>query len=425
MASAISIRETRDRVEKRAALVTASPTSPAAHRLLSLDAFRGLTIIAMILVNNPGTLERDETYWPLKHAVWRHPTPTDLIYPTFLFIVGMSLAYSLRKHQKNERPGSRPQSAASTRNKAPIEPTVYWRIARRTVILVGLGIFMEFFSHSVNYLVGNRPDMAWSTIRFPGILQRIGLVYSATALIALHIRPGRQATLAVIILLGHGALLTWAPNPRDVQANLSPEGNVARLVDRAIIPDSHLFTQATEDPTDPENLLGTLPAIVNALVGYWTGLAIQRQGVNWRLVLVLMVCSAALLLAALAWNQVLPINKRIWTSSFVLLSSGVSMLGAALCLLMFDVWNWRRLARPFVCAGVNAIFIFVATGLLDRVLLRVGPSDASARAWIFNELYSSWISNPKLASLGFAFTMVAFWWLVVWTMARRGWYVRV
>jgi predicted acyltransferase len=422
MATAVLNREPRNRLESCA---VPAPASPTAQRLLSLDAFRGMTIIAMILVNNPGTLEPDETYWPLKHAAWNNPTPTDLIFPTFLFIVGMSLAYSLRKYRNDEPTQHRSISAASTPSKAPIEPTAYWRIASRTVILIALGIFMEFFGHLVNYLAGNSADLAWNTLRLPGILQRIGLVYCATALMALHIRPRGQAILAATILIGYGALLTWTPNPHDVQANFSPEGNVARLVDRAIIPDNHLFTQATDDPTDPENLLGTLPAIVNALLGYWTGLAVQRCGMNWNTVLILLLCGATCILAALAWNPVLPMNKRNWTSSFVLLSGGVSMLGAALCLAMFDIWKWQRMARPFVISGINAIFVFVGAGLLDRLLLRVGPGDESARAWIFVSFYRSWISDPKVASLCYALTMVAFWWLVVWAMARRGWYVRV
>ena len=286
--------------------------------------------------------------------------------------MGTSLAYSLRKYRDDEPANS--LSASTKRKKTKIEPSLYWRIASRSLILIGLGIFMAFFGHLVNYLVGNREDLALGTVRFPGILQRIGLVYCAIALIALHIRPRGQVILAVTILFGYWAALTWLPNPHDVQSNFSPEGNIARIVDRAIISDGHLYTQSTDEPTDPENLLGTLPAIVNALLGYWTGLFIQRRGVNWNTVLLLMTCGAACILTALAWNSVLPINKRIWTSSFVLLSGGVSMQGAALCLLAFDLWGWQRPARPFVIAGINAIFIFVATGLLIESCCESAPA---------------------------------------------------
>jgi predicted acyltransferase len=388
-----------------------SPRPVANVRLLSLDALRGLTILAMILVNNPGTTEGDQ-YWPLQHAVWNNPTPTDLIFPTFLFIVGTSLAYSLRKYRAG----------------ATIKPSVYSRIAIRTAVLIGLGVCMAFFSHLVNYLVGNSTSLNLDTVRLPGILQRIGLVYCAVALIALHIRPRGQVTLAGAVLLGYWALLAWLPDPHNVQANYTPEGNLVRVVDRAVLTDGHLFTQSTDDPTDPEGLLSTIPAIVTSLFGYWAGLTIQRRGVNWNTVLWLMACGTVCILFALAWNPLFPINKRMWTSSFVFLAGGVSLQLLALCLLLFDVKRWRQLAWPFAIAGINAIFVFVGSGLVDQLLLRVSPpngADLSARQWLYDTFFHSWVADPKLASLGFAVTVVAFWWLLVYAMARRGWVVRV
>lgn len=423
MASVIVVAESRDRVENRAA--SKSSSQPATtRRLLSLDVFRGLTILAMILVNNPGTRENDQ-YWPLRHADWHIPTPTDLIFPTFLFIVGTSLAYSLRKN-RNDRPAADvSEAAASQREKPRIAPAVYWRIASRTLVLMSLGLFLALSGRLLNYLFGNSSTFALSTLRLPGILQRIGIVYCVTALIVLHVRPRGQMVLAATLLLGYWALLAWLPNPYDTEANFSPEGNLVRAVDRAVFTDNHLWTQATSEPTDPEGILGTLPAVVTALFGYWTGLAIQRRGVNWNTVLLLMACGALCISIALVWNPVLPINKKMWTSSFVFLAGGVSIQLAALCLLVFDVWGWRRLAWPFQIAGINAIFVFVATGLLDRFLLRMPVGDLPARQWLYDELFHSWIADPKLASLGFALTMVAFWWLVLWGMSRRGWSISV
>jgi predicted acyltransferase len=264
-------------------------------------------------------------------------------------------------------------------------------------------------------------------VRLPGILQRIGLVYCAVALIALHIRPRGQVILATAVLLGYWAMLTWLPNPHDVQANYSPEGNLVRVVDRTVFTDGHLFTQSTDDPTDPEGLLSTLPAIVTALFGYWAGLAIQRRGANWNTVLWLLACGAVCILFALAWHPLFPINKRLWTSNFVFLAGGVSLQLLALCLLIFDVRGWRQFARPFEIAGVNAIFVFVGTGLVDRLLLRISAPDGdiSARQWLYDAFFYSWIPDPKLASLGYALTMVAAWWLLVYAMARRGWSIRV
>jgi predicted acyltransferase len=389
----------------------ASPRQIARERLLSLDAFRGLTILAMIVVNNPGTIEADQ-FGALQHAVWNDPTPTDLIFPTFLFIVGVSLAYSLRKSSDGGR----------------TESSIYSRIAVRTVVLIGLGVFMTFFGQLVNYLVGNSTSLNLHTLRLPGILQRIGLVYCAVALMALHIRPRGQVIFAVVVLFGYWALLAWLPNPHNAQANFSPEGNLVRVVDRAVLTDAHLFTQSTDDPTDPEGLLSTIPAIVTSLFGYWAGLAIQRRGANGNTVLWLMGCGCVCILFALAWNPLFPINKRMWTSSFVLLAGGVSLQLFALCLLLFDVKGWRHLAWPFAIAGINAIFVFVGTGLVDRLLLRVSPptgADISARQWLYDAFFQSWIADPKLASLGFAFTTLALWWLLLYAMARRGWVFRV
>jgi predicted acyltransferase len=408
MASATLQTESVSSAKRR---TTAAPRKIAKTRLLSLDALRGLTILAMILVNNPGTTERDQ-YWPLQHAEWNNPTPTDLIFPTFLFIVGTSLAYSLRKY----------------RDENSLEASVYSRIFTRTAVLIALGVFMAFFSHLVNYLAGNSSSLNLDTVRLPGILQRIGLVYCATALIALHVRPRGQVLLAALVLFGYWALLAWLPNPNSVAANYSPEGNLVRLVDRTVLTDGHLFTQSTDDPTDPEGLLSTVPAIVTALFGYWAGLAIQRRGANWNTVLWLMACGAVCILLALVWHSVFPINKRLWTSSFVFLAGGVSLQLLALCLLIFDVKGWRQLAWPFEIAGINAIFVFVGTGLVDRLLLRL-PSpvndDISARQWLYDAVFHSWIPDPKLASLGYALAMVAIWWLLLCAMARRGWTIRV
>lgn len=255
-------------------------------------------ILRAVLVNNPGTIERDQ-YWPLQHAVWNNPTPTDLIFPAFLFIVGTSLAYPLRKYRDGPR----------------IISSVYTRIAVRTAMLIGLGVGMALFGPLVNYLVGNSTSLHLHTVRLPGILQRIGLVYCAVAVMALHIRPRGQVIFAAVVLLGYWALVAWLPDPHNAQGSFTPEGNLVRVVDRAVLIDAHMFTQSTDDPTDPEGLLGTIPAIVTALFGYWAGLTIQRRGANWNTVVWLLACGVVCILFALAWNPLFPINKRMWTAA--------------------------------------------------------------------------------------------------------------
>jgi predicted acyltransferase len=357
----------------------------------------------MILVNNPGSW--GDQYWPLAHAEWHGWTPTDLIFPFFLFIVGTALAYSLRRFRDGER----------------IRPAVYWRIVRRTALLMFLGWFPYLLLQTIAAVQGESFDL--SEMRLPGVLVRIAIVYFFTSLIVLHIPLRGQIVLGIVLLLGYWAALAFLPSFGEYERNLSHEGNVVGWVDRAVLGPNHMYSG--DRVTDPEGLLSTLPAIVTALLGYWTGLFIQRRGLNYEMVLLLLGCGAICVEVALLWNVALPINKKIWTSSYVLLSGGLAMQLLAGCLLKFDIWGWRRLARPFEVVGVNAIFVFVASGLLSIGLSKWMIQGMTAKAWIYSNLFTSWLTDPKLASLAFALAIVAFWWLVCWILWRRGWTIRV
>jgi len=371
-------------------------------RLLSLDVFRGLTIMAMILVNNPGG---EPVFWPLDHAEWHGWTPTDLIFPFFLFIVGTALAYSLRKY----------------RDGAHIAPSVYWRIARRTALLIFLGWMPTLLLKTIHAFHGETFDLA--NLRIFGVLVRIALVYFFTSLIVLHVPLRAQIVLAVVILLGYWATLAFLPNPHHYESNLSRKGNVVGLVDRNVIGTKHMWSG---DPiTDPEGMLSTLPAIVTALLGYWAGLFIQRRGVNYHMVAMLAICGLVLAAVGQGWHFAFPINKKLWTSSFVLLTAGLAMMVLAGCLLKFDIWGWRRLARPWEIVGINAIFVFVGSGLLAILLRDMRIEGKSGHAWLYQHLFTSWITDPRIASLGYALMIVAFWWLVCWIMSRFGWSIRV
>jgi predicted acyltransferase len=386
---------------------TTTATPAASQRLLSLDVFRGLTILGMILVNNPGSWSH--MYWPLGHADWHGWTPTDLIFPFFLFIVGTSLAYSLRKY----------------RDGATISSAVYWRIVRRTATLFLLGLGLGLFGKLCGIWFGGEDSLHLDELRIPGVLQRIALVYFAASMIALYASRRVQAVIAAVLLLGYWALLAWLPPAQSPAARLSPKGNVVRVVDRALLNDGHLYTKATSAPTDPEGLLSTLPAIVTAILGYWTGLAIQRRGCNWRTVALLFVGGLAIAVAGLAWHETLPINKKLWTSSFVLLTGGLAISSLAVCLAVFDVAGMRRLGRPFEIVGVNAIFVFVGSSLLARLLASTHVGEQTTKDWLYQKLFTDHIADAKLASLSFALATIACWWIVLWVMARRGWSVRV
>lgn len=388
------------------------------QRLLSLDAFRGMTIIGMVLVNNPGTWAAGQRYAPLDHAPWHGWTPTDWIFPLFLFIMGTSLAYSMKKYREG----------------AATDPAVYVRIIRRTILLFALGLFSVLFGRTLAMIFDDADGLHFETWRILGVLQRIALVYLAASLIVLHTGLRSQAVIILALLLGYWALLGWLPAGSDYETRLSPEGNIVRVVDLKVLGAEHMYTQAKSEKTEPEGLLSTLPAIVNTLLGYWVGLAIQRRGANWGTVRWLVVAGLVVAAIGLAWGMVFPINKKLWTSSFVLLTSGVGMTGLGLCLGLFDVAGYRKLARPFEIVGINAIFIFVGSGLLSQLLgaieLKIAGADGnadaiSAKGWIYKELFTDHISDPKLASFMFAAATVAFWWIILWGMARRGWSVRV
>src|SRR6478609_5192676 len=265
-------------------LTQTTSTAPA-QRLLSLDIFRGLTIAGMLLVNNPG---RGKVYAPLDHAEWHGWTPTDLIFPFFLFIVGTSISNSFRKYRNGEQ----------------VDAAVYWRIIRRTATLVFLGWMPTLLLKSIAYFHDSTPfDL--SNLRIFGVLVRIAIVYFFASLIVLNIPLRAQVALAAVILLGYWATLGFLPDRHNYWRNLSNEHNVTVVFDRALIGDKHMYHG--DPPTEPEGFLSTFPAIVTALMGYWTGLFIQRREVNYDTVMKLMIYG--LLVAAIgeAWHFAFPI----------------------------------------------------------------------------------------------------------------------
>jgi predicted acyltransferase len=371
-----------------------------------------MTILGMILVNNPG--DWGHLYGPVAHADWHGWTPTDLIFPFFLFIVGTAMAYALRKYRLG----------------ASLDRGVYVRILRRTALLLLLGLLLNSAGGWMGLLVGKSPAIEWSTLRLPGVLQRIALAYLLGSLLVLHTSLRTQGVVAVAILLGYWGLLARFPSPTDYEANLSATSNVVRSIDIAVLGTNHMYTQSTSEPTEPEGLLSTLPAVVNVLLGYWVGLWTQRCPIDRRLCWQLFVAGLLVAVLGLIWDQVLPINKKIWTSSFVLLTGGLATSGLAICLATFDAAGWSRLARPWEIVGQNAIFAFVASGLVGRLLtlIELTRADGSAvtlKQWVFDHWFTSWISPPELASLAFAVVTVGIWWAILAGMARFGWTLRV
>ena len=350
-------------------------------RFASVDALRGLTVAAMLLVNTPG--DWSHVYAPLLHAEWHGLTPTDLVFPFFLFIVGVSIAL-----------GVVPRREAGT-PPAVLRRAVLWRAAK----IVALGLAL----HVLAFWLLDRPSFRpW------GVLQRIGICFAVAGLLALYVRPRTQWAVVVMVLVGYWALM--AP------CGYAPYTHLAARVDTALFgPWLYQWDAVLGRGQDPEGLLSTLPAVATTLLGVRAGAWLRQGDVR-------KVCLGGViaLLVGLPWALVFPLNKALWTSSFVLVTAGFAMLALALAHVLVDRRGWPALGRRF---GVNAIAAYVGAAGMTYVLLAVG-----GMAFLYERGFAGWMTpvfGPYVPSLAFALAFVGLWWLVVREMDRRGWYLKV
>ncbi|MBW3630053.1 MAG: DUF1624 domain-containing protein [Gemmatimonadetes bacterium] len=371
--------------------------APAATgRLHSLDVFRGMTIAAMLLVNNPGTW--DAVYPPLRHAVWHGWTPTDLIFPFFLFIVGVSMTFSFSKLQ--ERGDGRGE--------------ILWKSTKRAAILFLLGLVLASYPW-IGY--------DYSHLRIPGVLQRIALAFLAASGFVLWLGWRGRVVAVGALLLGYWALMSWVPVPGVGAGVLEPGKDVGALVDRAVFGTDHLW--ASSRTWDPEGLLGTFPAIATTLLGVFVGEWLRSRRSPGVIARGLLIAGAVGVLVGLLWDQAFPINKALWTSSFVVFTAGMATLALAVCYWIVDVEGYRRWALPFVVFGVNAIAAYFLSGLMAREIGMPRLSGAgTVKGWIFENAYASWLS-PINASLVFGLSFVLFWMGVMWVFYRKGVFIKV
>ncbi len=348
------------------------------NRLTSLDAFRGITIAGMILVNNPGSWSH--IYSPLGHASWHGWTPTDLIFPFFLFIVGVAITLSQKKQlSQHDR------------------KYLYLKILRRTLIIFALGIVLNAI-----------PISRIPHLRIPGVLQRIAIVYGISAVIAMNTNFKVQAWITAGILLLYWGLMKLIPVPGYGAGDLSVEGNLAAFVD------SHLLHGHMWKATwDPEGILSTIPAVATALSGILTGHLLQMKKERSEIAGWMFVIGWMAIVVGLFWSIVFPINKSLWTSSYVVFTSGAALQFLGFCYWLIDVKGIQKWAYPAIVYGMNAIAVFVLSGLLAKFLAYTkltGPdgNPISLQNWIYNNIFASWAS-PINASLLFAIVTVLFW----------------
>ena len=373
-------------------------------RLLSLDVFRGLTVAAMILVNNPGSWST--IYAPLKHAEWNGCTPTDLIFPFFLFIVGVSISYAL---------GSKKDNTSQSK--------LLFTALKRALILFGLGLFLNLFPK-----VFIDPIEALSTVRIPGVLQRIAIVFFVTALIFIKTNQKTQIRLFFGILIAYWALMTLVPVPAIGYANLEKETNLGAWLDRTILTEAHLWKSAKT--WDPEGILSTLPAVATGLFGVLIGTWLRRKDreesvkISWMFSIGILA-----VILGLIWDLFFPINKALWTSSFVLYAGGLATIGLALCYWLIDVQGYKKGTTPFVVYGVNAITVFFLSGLIPRILTMItvtmpDGTPVNSRIWMYETFYTPYFT-PVNASLAGAITFILIWLAILWWMFKRKIIVKV
>jgi predicted acyltransferase len=376
-------------------------TQPAlTSRLLSLDVFRGLTVMGMTVVNNPG--DWGHIYPPLEHAEWNGCTPTDLVFPFFLFIVGVSIAYAL---------------AGAKRTDAPLGPVVA-RIARRAAILFGLGVLTSLYPH-----------FDFSSVRIMGVLQRIALVYFGCSCLYLVTGWRTQLALLVGVLASYAVLMQLVPVPGFGPANLEPTTNLGAWVDRTILGEHHLWPHSRT--WDPEGLLGTLPALGTGLLGMLAG-----QWLRWPSPTPLSkpagLAVAGIVAAALGliWSNWFPINKALWTSSYVLFAGGLALLVLAALYWVCDVRGYRSWSKPVLAFGVNAIAVFFFSAILSRTFSLVqlpGPtgSPVGFSEWLYQWGIKPFFTDPRNASVAGAVVCLLIWLAVMSYLQRRNWVWKV
>lgn len=374
-------------------------TSP--QRLISLDVFRGLTIGAMVLVNNPGTWSA--VYPPLEHAKWHGWTFTDTIFPFFIFIMGIAIPIALEKRKAAGQVGG----------------GLYLKLLQRTASLFGLGLFLAIFPF-YNWMKGEWIDIG--TLRIMGVLQRLALCYFFASVLFLWFKPRGLLIAAFVLLLGYWALMEWGGN-----GDLSVEGNFSGAVDRVIL-GPHMWKGSKF--YDPEGLLSTLPAIATCIFGVLTGQLIASTKSAEGKVAEMFVWGFALLALGWMWSAFFPINKGLWTSSYSVFMSGLAMCVLAACYWIIDIKGWKQWTGPTVVFGVNALALFVGTGMLGR-LLNMVPGGASSDGKLLSlktAIYESFfapLAAPMSASLMFAVCFIGLWWVLMWLLYRKQIFIKV
>jgi predicted acyltransferase len=364
------------------------------QRLASLDAFRGITIAGMILVNNPGSWEY--VYPPLRHAQWHGWTPTDLVFPFFVFIVGASIALALSRRIAK---GSRTSE-------------LYVKILKRSAIIFALGLLLRLI-----------PRFDFTTMRIPGVLQRIALCYLFAALLYLHSGPKGRIAWAFGALMVYWLIMKYVPVPGYGAGVLDYQGNLCSYIDFKLMA-GHLY----KPEFDPEGILSTLPAIASAVLGTLAGDWLRTSKRVLVKTVGLVGAGIVLVVAGLALHPYFPINKQLWTSTFVVFTAGAALLLLAACYLVIDGLEWKKWATPFYIFGTNAIAAYVGSGLMVKLLALVKVSSGGEKVgiltWVYGDAFVPWAGNLN-GSLAYAIAYVLFWLVLMLPLYRKKIFIKI
>ncbi|MGM0933686.1 MAG: acyltransferase family protein [Bacteroidota bacterium] len=374
-------------------------TTLKSQRYFALDILRGMTIALMILVNTPGSWSH--IYAPFRHAAWHGFTPTDLVFPAFLFVVGNAMSFSLKKYE------------------AKSEQHFLKKVLKRSLLIFAIGLFLSAFPFV--YRTGGELALKdLSNMRIMGVLQRIALCYLFASLIIHYFKLKKSLIIGAIILLGYWAIMWFfgdAPDPYGLKTN------AALKFDRMIFAEENLY-KGFGFPFDPEGLLSTLPAIVNVIFGYAAGVFIQKSGNNLKTVLKLAIAAVVFIGIALLWDIYFPINKGIWTSSFVMYSTGWTLLLLSALIGIIEVAGFKKWTYFFEAFGKNPLFIFVMSGLVVMLMNIIYINGRALKPLLYEKFYLSWL-NDYNASLLFAISYMVLMWLLGYWLDKRKIYIKV
>jgi predicted acyltransferase len=365
------------------------------NRLVSLDIFRGLTVVFMIIVNTPGSWKY--VYTPLKHASWHGCTPTDLVFPFFLFIVGVSTYYSLKKY------GSQINSSS------------VFRIFRRMVAIFAIGLFLNIFPYF---------GRDYSTLRIMGVLQRIALAYGIGAIICMAVRREYLWIITAVILLSYWGILAFFGSGDPY----SLETNFALTVDGALLGNMHMY-KGFGIPFDPEGLLSTIPSICTVIIGYFIGGMIGNNSSDGKSAVKLLLVGAAAVGLGYFWGMFFPLNKPLWTSSYVLYTAGIAIIVLAIIYLITDVLKIVKWATFFKVFGMNALFTFSVSIIWTKIMLYIikiqeGSETINLYNWIYIKVCVPVAGNLN-GSLLFALLQVFLAWSIAYVLYKKKIFIKL